>query len=239
MLRQRKAGEARKLATTGIYRYLADMNPTVEAAWIALGGAVTGVGGAVLVAIAGYRNTRKATIAAIEAAHNEKVWDQRSALYVELVAAVLDRQERRGFDLGIDQMTVGGYQQKQAELATIGEPDWRQLKARVVSYASPGVVDALRESSEAHDAAVRAIAYFRDRRTRTDAHAYDGEHDAARADERSAFRLAKEAAASAVQRDDGLVGLIRSELYVWGTGLPVGRDTGPTLGTNAGEQKSP
>jgi hypothetical protein len=43
-------------------RYLAAMNPTVEAAWIAMGGAVTGVGGAVAVAITGYRNTRKATV---------------------------------------------------------------------------------------------------------------------------------------------------------------------------------
>lgn len=76
------------------------MNPIVEAAWIALGGTVTGVGGAVLVAIAGYRNSRKATVAAIDAAHNEKVWDQRSALYVELVAAVNERQERRRFNEG-------------------------------------------------------------------------------------------------------------------------------------------
>lgn len=89
-----------------------------------------------------------------------------------------------------------------------------------------------------HAAAAQAIAYFRDRRARADAHAFDSERDATRADERSAFGSAEEAVANAEQKDGHLIDLIRSELGVWGTGLPAGH-SGSVVKPEAGEHGSP
>lgn len=52
------------------------MNPTVEAAWIAVGVGILSLAGTVTVAIIGYRNTRKV---ALDAARNERLWELCSA----------------------------------------------------------------------------------------------------------------------------------------------------------------
>jgi hypothetical protein len=123
-------------------------------------------------------------------------------------------------------MAVGAYKEKQAKLESIKQPDWTQLQARAISFASHDVVEALVTSSAADAAAVKAIARFRDRRARADAHAFDSERDAARADERVAFASAEEAQADAEQRDGHLIGLIRGELGLWGAGLSIGESAG-------------
>jgi hypothetical protein len=68
------------------------MNPTVEAAWIAAGVGVLSLAGTVIIAIIGYRSSRRV---ALEAARNERLWDKMASAYEEVLIALLRRQTER------------------------------------------------------------------------------------------------------------------------------------------------
>jgi hypothetical protein len=86
------------------------MNSVVEAAWIAgasgLVGVVVGVTGTTIVAVVGFRSTRKATedtnqtttatnTATIVAARDGRLYDKRSEVYIDLLVVVSRAQQRR------------------------------------------------------------------------------------------------------------------------------------------------
>jgi hypothetical protein len=70
------------------------MNPTVMAAAI-------GVGGTVIVGIAGFWASVRTTSKTIRDGHDTRVWDQRRAIYVEILVAVYYRNTRRDYDTGV------------------------------------------------------------------------------------------------------------------------------------------
>ena len=68
------------------------MSPAIEAAWIAAGVSLASLGGTVVVAIGGFRNTRRATtqtvsagtadtVRALDAARSDRLWDKQTATY--------------------------------------------------------------------------------------------------------------------------------------------------------------
>lgn len=98
------------------------MNPVVEAAWIAgasgLVGVVVGVGGTVTVGIVGFRSTRKATVDTLKAAHDDKVYEKRAAVYVDALTMTTYAQPSFG--------SAGGRNSKEV---TRGQPQ-RRLSGR-------------------------------------------------------------------------------------------------------------
>jgi hypothetical protein len=72
------------------------MQPVVEAAWIAAGTGVLGVVGTVIVAVSGFRNTRKVTdqtiqaaaqdsIRALDAARADRLWEKQATAYASFI----------------------------------------------------------------------------------------------------------------------------------------------------------
>lgn len=72
------------------------MQPVVEAAWIAAGTGVLGVVGTVVVAVSGFRNTRKVTdqtiqaaaqdsIRALDAVRANRLWEKQAAAYASFI----------------------------------------------------------------------------------------------------------------------------------------------------------
>jgi hypothetical protein len=123
------------------------MNPTVLAAAI-------GLGGTVIVGVAGFGaaiwNTRKA----VRAARNSRVWDERAKIYVDVLAAVQHRAVRRAYDTPTQPVHPEFRRRLRAYLDTYAEPDWHQLEARQLAFADKRVVEAVQASSKAHRLAI-------------------------------------------------------------------------------------
>jgi hypothetical protein len=110
------------------------MDPIVAAA-------IVGVSGTVVVGVAGFGASVWNTRRTIAAARDSRVWDQRAALYIEVLAAVNHRQISRGY-----QMYAGAYETRElakAYLATHESPDWPALEARMQAFASEPVFTAI------------------------------------------------------------------------------------------------
>lgn len=125
------------------------MNPVVLAAAI-------GVSGTVVVGVAGFGaaiwNTRKT----IHQARDNKLWDQRAAVYVDTLAAVHYRQVQRDGELVRefpgDEMT----HRVEAYLAAFEPPDWQSIEARLLAFATEPVFAAAGESAAGHEMAMYA-----------------------------------------------------------------------------------
>jgi hypothetical protein len=119
------------------------MNPSVVAAAI-------GVSGTVIVGVAGFGasiwNTRKI----IADARESRIWDQRSKVYVDVLAAMDYRKQKRQFDMRLrtDEQTR---QREQDALGRYKEPDWQELEACLQAFASEFVFKAVRASVEADE----------------------------------------------------------------------------------------
>ena len=122
------------------------MNPTVEAALIAGGVSLISLTGTIIVAVSGFRNTRRVSRDTIAAASEDtirdRLWEKQAAAYVEAIEKLGRRSAalRRlftAFDAG-DTLPARGESE-----------DWDELTARPFAYASPAVVAALRASVSA------------------------------------------------------------------------------------------
>lgn len=109
------------------------MNPTVEAAWIAASVGFLSLSATVVIAIVGYRNTRKV---AIEAARNERLIGKLADTYEGVLTALIRRQAER-------REAATFYRSPDAEkrMRAFGEedPNWSEAQGRVAAYSSPEV----------------------------------------------------------------------------------------------------
>jgi hypothetical protein len=123
------------------------MNPTVMAAAI-------GVGGTVIVGVAGFSvaiwNTRKT----IGHAREGRVWDQRAKVYTDEIAVVHYRQTAREHRTGINLPTEQAKWDAQNYLSKYQQPSWIELEARLLAFASEPVITAVQASATAHQEAI-------------------------------------------------------------------------------------
>lgn len=131
------------------------MDPTIAAAWITGGVGALGIVGTVVTSVVGSRNTRKATEQAIEAsaantmatlaaAREDRLWEKRSAVYEETLAALLYRGDKRfwgvagAWDKGAAEELRNAYDEYRSTT-------WFERRGRLYAYAS----EAVRAASEA------------------------------------------------------------------------------------------
>jgi hypothetical protein len=164
------------------------MSAVVEAAWIT----VLGAGG---VGVSGFVASIVNTSRTVGQARENRVWDHRAAVYVDVLGAVSYRGAKRlinerdllgaGLDLEAANQTLAMYK----------EPDWHMMQARQVAFGSQCVVTSTFESGTANGKAEQTFAIFRTRPR-----------------DETAAQAAIDALNAADAADDKLVGLIRKEL---------------------------
>jgi hypothetical protein len=199
------------------------MNPTVMAAAI-------GVGGTVIVGVAGFSATVWNARKTVGQAHESRVWDRRADVYVDALSAVNYRQFSRQAATMPNHPAYTKIKKNAEEyLATHEPPDWPQLEARLQAFASEPVFTAVQTSSAAHNDALsnhriwQILKTHGTSETGVIADADDAKGIAAAAVDAEKSLKAAEAA------DDAVVDLIRTELQ--GRGRPLG-DWQPTIPTN-------
>lgn len=184
-----------------------DVNPSVEAAWIAgasgLVGVLVGVAGATIVGVVGFQSTRNATSATnattkdvlqsqIQAARDDRVYDKRAEVYIELLAMQASLDSLR---LEVRKHVEGnGPDLEKISKAAENNADWPTIGARLEAFCTGAVYEAFVRSVTAN--AVMSTSYES---------WVDDPSDAARA-----------AALSAIEKADGVTGdvstAVRNEL---------------------------
>jgi len=194
------------------------MDTTIAAAIIAGGVAAA-------VAIAGFGATILTNTQNIKAARDEKLRDRRADVYIAAIAAVYHRQASRLLDTRDTSEThVEDERDRRAEryLAVGHPPDWHNLEARLLAFASEPVTTAVQASATAHERTIGAYRAWHQaiaRRTsdllkaKRQGTAVPGPVDPAL---EAAVVRARKAAEDA---DDALLELIRKELQ--GKGPPL------------------
>lgn len=150
-------------------QYLPAVDATIAAAWIGagIGGGVAllGLAGTVATSIVSSNNTRKAMERTVEAgteanratllaAREDRLYAARAAAYEEAVAGLLHRQRNRKRGVVLyrrDNDTDTDPQPLMEYIATLESPDWMEAQARLVAYASNGVLAAFKASQKADD----------------------------------------------------------------------------------------
>lgn len=182
---------------------LSPVNPIVTAAAI-------GVGGTVLVGVAGFTAAIWNTKQTIRHDREARVWDRRADAYVETLAAISNRQVRRGLDMGTRPMDHRLRTGMQA-LAIKYQMDAAGLEARLQAFGSEPVFSAVQASSTAHRDAVAAYDAWR---------AEASAPEASRNGMEKARRAADAARKAADDADDAVTEQIRREMG--GKGKPLG-----------------
>jgi hypothetical protein len=112
------------------------MDPTVMAAAI-------GVGGTVIVGVAGFFATVRATGKTIQADRESRIWDKRAELYVDVIAAMRHRQIRRDRSMATSRGDEGPDRPLRGYQAAGAEPDWSDIDHRLLAYGSQPVITAV------------------------------------------------------------------------------------------------
>jgi AcrR family transcriptional regulator len=111
--------------------------------------AAIGVGGTVIVGVAGFSATVLATGKTIRAARDSRVSDKRAEVYIDAIAAVHYRQIKRLHDAQIHLIDDETDRRVRAYLEAYAEPDWYALESRLLAFGSRPVITAVQASSTA------------------------------------------------------------------------------------------
>lgn len=140
------------------------MNPLVEAAWIAIGGVLLGVGGTVIVGVSGFRSTRNATERTVQAAQEDRLWHKKADTYADALAATSARDKWLGELMGTVRKVhddAGGMafmEQLPERLPGQSEQEWLNLQGRLRAY---GAAEVLHTYNRAYDMTHTAVASYR------------------------------------------------------------------------------
>jgi hypothetical protein len=122
--------------------------------------AAIGVSGTVVVGVAGFGaaiwNTRKT----ISQARDNRLWDQRAAVYIDTLSAIHYRQVQRDREMTREFPEDEMKQRIEAYLAAFRPPDWQSLEARLLAFATEPVFAAARDSAAAHEKAMRNYRFW-------------------------------------------------------------------------------
>lgn len=201
------------------------MNPYVEPALIAGGVSLLSLGGTVWVALAGFRNTRKATtqtveagtadtVLALDAARGDRLWHKQTASYEETNAYLLFRQVKRRYELSpaADQPPPRAIEELFSHHKAA---EWFAIQGRLVTYAEDVVVDAY---NAAHFADSKVYMLYRTwKELKQQSEDYIAAGDVASAQDGAAgLGAAADAIGPALkdaeEKDQALIKLIRREL---------------------------
>jgi hypothetical protein len=160
----------------------------ISGGWTALVG-VAGFGAAILT------NSRT-----IKAARQDKISDERAAVYVDLLSAITWRRTKRSVDTYTLDPKAVDLERTRRLVDDWQQPDWHLLEARMAAFGTTTVFSAAQRSSTAYFAAMSAY---------TKLLAIDDFKDAA-----------MKAQKDADDADDALAGLIRQELIGKDAPLP-------------------
>jgi hypothetical protein len=131
------------------------MNPTVLAAAI-------GVGGTVIVGVAGFSAAIWNTRRTIAHTRESRVWDRRADTYVDALAAVSYRQfSRQAETISLHPARSDARRRAEEYLANHQEPGWSELEARLQAFASEPVFTAMQASSTKHGDALAYLLLWR------------------------------------------------------------------------------
>jgi len=127
------------------------MGQVVDAAWIS-------VSGTAVVGAAGFGAAIYTARRSLASARERRLWDHRAKVYVDAIAAVHYRQNRRNYRMRANRLDDQTKKHEEAFLAEYKQPDFFELEARLIAFASPEVVTAMQKSSTAHLDAMDAFA---------------------------------------------------------------------------------
>jgi hypothetical protein len=124
------------------------MNPLVEAAWIAGGATLIGVGGTVIVGVSAFRSTSAATRATIEAAREQRVWDLKAEAYAQALTEAVYRADHRDLLRGDDTLADDALYEAAVAKAFTGltKLAWNELEGRLLAFGSHAVTECYEEA---------------------------------------------------------------------------------------------
>jgi hypothetical protein len=145
-----------------VWLSLPSMSPIVNAAWIGFGTGVVGIISTAVVAIVSSKNSRASntktieaatanTIRALDAARDDKRWDQQRSAYHELSAYLLYVQANRRFDMRDYRLSEEGEEILKRLLGSYKPASWWELQARIAHYGSDDVIAQFEASHDADD----------------------------------------------------------------------------------------
>lgn len=152
------------------------MSPSIEAAWIAAGsgllGVTVGVAGTVVVALAGFRNTRRSTAATVEASSEgiraqieadgrTRFWEKRASAYEAALAMVRYRAETRADRFRVYRMDEETEKKALDNLEAHEPPGLFEIQGRLLAYASSEVLNAYLAAEAADREAANAYVSSR------------------------------------------------------------------------------
>lgn len=187
------------------------MGQLVEAAWIT-------VSGTAVVGMAGFGAAIYAAHRSLANARAQKILAERTKAYVDAIAAVHYRQNKRDYEMRAATLDDETRQHAEAYLARYTEPDAFELEARLIAFASPEVVTTMQKSSTAHRDAVDAFAA-----DRAALRAHEDNGDPVPDDQVSQllqWTMSTGARQEADKADDAVIELIRTDLHGRGQPLP-------------------
>jgi hypothetical protein len=137
------------------------MSPAIEAAWIAAGVSILSLAGTVVVALAGFRNTRAATTVSLRADRDNRIWDRKTEAYQLALSGALYRSNHRQ-QLLAQLFAEGGREEYSVEAAKaftdMTEREWNDLLGRLGTLGSEEVIDAYMATLEATREAHRRLS---------------------------------------------------------------------------------
>lgn len=203
------------------------MNPTIEAASIAAGVSVISLGGTVLVAVSGFRNTTKTNgktidagadqlVRTLDAARDDKLWDKRTMTYEEITAYLLYIQAKRRLEARRRKYRMDA-EFEAANDRLLGEykpASWWALQGRLAIYGSDEAIAAFEASHNADNEVAGAL--FRLTSLNQDATDASSSGLAAQTPDMTEIRAVREELEEARKRadaaDQALAKLARAEL---------------------------
>lgn len=203
------------------------MNPAIEAALIAAGVSLVSLGGTIVVAVSGFRNTTRSSSKAIDAgtdqlvrtldaARDDKLWDKRTQTYEEITAYLLYIQAKRRLEARRRRYRLDA-EFEAANDRLLGEykpASWWDLQGRLVIYGSDEAIAAFEASHSADNEVAGALV----RLTTLNQDAKDASSSglSAQMPEMTEIRAARQELEEARQRadaaDQALAKLARAEL---------------------------
>jgi hypothetical protein len=97
---------------------------------------------------ASLRSVNRNALNTLDADHAARLWEKRAEVYIDMIRAVEARRVVRSADINLMSGVAPREEKVQEWEAEISESFWRTLESRLMAFASPEVLEALREDNK-------------------------------------------------------------------------------------------